>query len=355
MEEDKNCFFCNSICILNTIPSLSYSNKYCCSYCGEYLLDRQDSRILSGQSDSKFKIACVLNERRLKGLGGVALSNKTDKVKKVCGYPQVSIDDILDEFPKKASDFLNRTLLNLSRLATLPFEGIRLDLEIDCLNLFAPDRKGCYAFLRELAQQGFIRFNEVKAGTQFNFFFLTNKCWDKIENLKIKEKSRMKQSKNEEKAERSVLTMPVRSSKDNWEDIKSEYDISKRDFGKKINFVSDSFKRKVIFRDVEHAFVLASEGFAKPAVILAGGVIEELLRLYLKHKNIAAAGNTFNEYIKACEQNKLLQTGIGKLSDSAREFRNFVHLSKESTKKHSITKAAAKGSVSSIFTIANDL
>ncbi len=128
MNEDKNCFFCNSTCILNTIPSLSYSNKYCCSYCGEYLLDRQDYRILSAQSDSKFKIACVLNERRLKGLGGVALSNKTDKVNKVCGYPQVSIDDILDEFPKKASDFLNRTLLNLSRLATLPFEGIRLDL-----------------------------------------------------------------------------------------------------------------------------------------------------------------------------------------------------------------------------------
>ena len=164
----------------------------------------------------------------------------------------------------------------------------------------------------------------------------------------------MKQSKKDEKTVGRVLTMPVRSSKDNWEAIKSEYGISKRDFGKKINFVSDSFKRKIIFRDVEHAFVLASEGFAKPAVILAGGVIEELLRLYLKHKNISASGNTFNEYIKACEQNNLLQTGIGKLSDSAREFRNFVHLSKESTKKHSITKAAAKGAVSSIFTIAND-
>ncbi len=171
---------------------------------------------------------------------------------------------------------------------------------------------------------------------------------------KIKERSRIKQSKKGEKAIGNLLTMPVRSSKDNWEAIKSEYGINKRDFGKKINFVSDSFKRKVIFRDVEHAFVLASEGFAKPAVILAGGVIEELLRLYLKYKKIAAAGNTFNEYIKACEQNKLLQTGIGKLSDSAREFRNFVHLSKESTKKHSITKAAAKGAVSSIFIIAND-
>jgi len=164
-----------------------------------------------------------------------------------------------------------------------------------------------------------------------------------------------KKAQDNLKQRENVFIMPVRSSKENWEAIKSEYGISKRDFGKKINFVSDSFKREVIFRDVEHAFVLASEGFAKPAVILAGGVIEELLRLYLKHKNIAAAGNTFNEYIKACKQNKLLQTGIGKLSDSAREFRNFVHLSKESAKKHSITKAAAKGAVSSIFIIANDL
>jgi predicted GIY-YIG superfamily endonuclease len=85
----------------------------------------------------------------------------------------------------------------------------------------------------------------------------------------------------ERKAEGSMLMITVRSNKDIWEAIKSEYDISKMTFGKKINFVSDSFKRKIIFRDVEHAFVLASQGFSKPALILAGGVIEELLRLYL--------------------------------------------------------------------------
>ena len=282
------------------------------------------------------------------------MSNKTDKVDKVCGYPQVSVDDILDDFPKKASDFLNRTLFNLSRLADPPFEGIRLDLEIDCLNLFTPDRERSYAFLRELAQQGFIRFNEVEAGLQLNFFFLTTKFWEKVENLKIKQKSRMKQSKTEEKAEGSVLTMPVRSTNDNWEDIKSAYDISKRDFGKKINFVSDSFKRKIIFRDVEHAFVLASEGFSKPALILAGGVIEELLRLYLEHNRIKPQGKMFVDYIKACEDNGLLKRGVSRLTDSIRDFRNLVHLGNEKTKRYTISKATAKGSVASIFTIAND-
>jgi DNA-binding Lrp family transcriptional regulator len=66
-----------------------------------------------------------------------------------------------------------------------------------------------------------------------------------------------------------------------WKNIEKEYGVSKRAFGKKINFVKDDFKRRVIFRDIEQAYFLAFNGFSKPAVILAGGVIEELLRLYL--------------------------------------------------------------------------
>jgi len=163
-----------------------------------------------------------------------------------------------------------------------------------------------------------------------------------------------KKAQDNLKQRENVFIMPVRSSKDNWEAIKSEYGISKRHFGKKINFVSDSFKRKIIFRDVEHAFVLASQAFSKPALILAGGVIEELLRLYLKHNKIFPASNIFDAYIKACDQHKLLKSGISRLSDSVRHFRNLVHLSKEETKKHTISKATAKGAVASIFTIAND-
>ncbi|MFC1903234.1 hypothetical protein ACFLX4_04120, partial [Chloroflexota bacterium] len=66
----------------------------------------------------------------------------------------------------------------------------------------------------------------------------------------------------------------------NWKAIENDFDITKRSFGKKINFVSGNYQRSIIFRDVEHSFVLANLGFSKPAVILAGGVIEELLRLY---------------------------------------------------------------------------
>ena len=51
---------------------------------------------------------------------------------------------------------------------------------------------------------------------------------------------------------------------------------------------------------------------------------------------------------------KAIKSAIRKLTDSVRHFRNLVHLELEKDRKHSISKATAKGAVSSIFTIAND-
>jgi len=141
---------------------------------------------------------------------------------------------------------------------------------------------------------------------------------------------------------------------DAWNRIKNEFGISKHSFGRKIDFIKDVFKRKIIFRDIRHAYLLADKGFSKPALILAGGVIEELLRLYLKHKNINPPNNTFDGYIKACEEHGFLKSGISNLSHSFRHFRNIVHLEKEISPKYTISKATAKGAVSSIFTISND-
>ena len=189
MSEDKNCFFCGSECEIYPAPLMHNVKDYRCKYCGPYLLNhhfiKRNSHI--NETKNKFKIACILNERRLKGLGGIALSNKTDKEDKIYTYPQVSVDDILDEFPKKASDFLNRTLLNLSRLPKRPFEVIKLNMTkaVDRLLLFTPDKDGCYAFLRELAEQKYIRFNEIKVAgrPQWDFLFLTTKFWEIVENL----------------------------------------------------------------------------------------------------------------------------------------------------------------------------
>lgn len=139
-----------------------------------------------------------------------------------------------------------------------------------------------------------------------------------------------------------------------WLEIEKDFEVSKRAFGKKINFVKDKFKRKIIFRDIAQAYFFAENSFNKPAVILAGGVIEELLRLYLEHKKISPSDNTFNEYIKSCNNNRLFKKGISQLSHSLRNFRNIVHLKNEESGKFTISKPTAKGAITSIFTISND-
>jgi hypothetical protein len=141
---------------------------------------------------------------------------------------------------------------------------------------------------------------------------------------------------------------------DYWDNIKKDFDVSKRILCKKINFIKDSFNRQVIFRDIEQAYILCKRGFYKPSVLLAGGVIEELLRQYLNFKNIAPQNDTFDGYIKACEQHGLLKSAIRQLSDSVRQFRNLVHIAKEQSPKYSISRATAWGAVSIIFTISND-
>jgi hypothetical protein len=145
------------------------------------------------------------------------------------------------------------------------------------------------------------------------------------------------------------------NANDAWKAIKSVYDTDKKAFGRRIRFVSDAFKREIIFRDVAQAFLLAETGFSKPAVILAGSVLEELLRLFLESNGLKPLNNTFDGYIKACVDKGLLKPPVHKLTDSFRQFRNLVHLMGETSPRHTISKATAKGAVSSIFTIVNDL
>src|SRR3972149_2320974 len=114
---------------------------------------------------------------------------------------------------------------------------------------------------------------------------------------------------------------------DPWNNIYKDFGIKKLAFAKKINFVTNEYKRDILFRDIEQAYILVKNDFYKPATLLAGGVIEELLRLYLESKGIKPAKDNFENYIIAYERN--LKSAISCLTDSVRYFRNFVHLEKE--------------------------
>jgi hypothetical protein len=139
-----------------------------------------------------------------------------------------------------------------------------------------------------------------------------------------------------------------------WDAIQSEFGLGKQVFGKRIAFVTDKRERDILFRDVEHAYLLSRNGLSKPAIILAGSVIEELLRLHLQAKGIKPPSEKFEAYVRKCEEAGLLKSAISRLSDSVRHFRNLVHIEKEMTEGQMISKAMAQSAVASIFTIVND-
>lgn len=146
----------------------------------------------------------------------------------------------------------------------------------------------------------------------------------------------------------------MNAGKDSWSEIQTEYDYSKLKFAKQISFAS-SFKRGIIIRDVAQAHSCLKQGFYKPAAILAGGVIEEILRLYLNHHKYPTKNRKFENYIDDCKQYQLVRTGIANLAHAFRDFRNFAHLGKENSKQRSISKTTANGAVNAIFTIVGNL
>jgi len=156
-EDEKNCPFCDYDSRADRLPAMCNSTRYDCEYCGVYILDSQGFDILT-KDENKFKMACVLNERRLKGFGGIALDDETKKEDLVCGYPRISVNELLAQFPQTAGELLNRILLNLNRLAPRPFSEIPLNFKKrDNLYLFTKDTGECMTILKELSEQGLIR------------------------------------------------------------------------------------------------------------------------------------------------------------------------------------------------------
>ena len=91
-ENEKKCFFCGyDLRRAAYLTERRYSTLHDCEYCGTYILDSQGFNILT-EDENKFKMACVLNERRLKGFKGIALDDETKKEDLVCGYPRISVN-----------------------------------------------------------------------------------------------------------------------------------------------------------------------------------------------------------------------------------------------------------------------
>lgn len=95
-------------------------------------------------------------------------------------------------------------------------------------------------------------------------------------------------------------------------------------------------------------------GFDKSSIILAGGVIEEILLHLLQSKGCSVQGKKFFELINLAKQESIFEKSIHGLLDPLRDFRNLVHIEKE-RKEFSADKAMAKTAISALFLIIKEI
>ena len=193
----------------------------------------------------------------------------------------------------------------------------------------------------EITSKGFKFFASIKAET----------IWKRIKKEGLEEYWSDAKINNETNVYNNLMI----NNTSVWKFIKNDYGISKNIFGKNLNFIKNKHTRGVIFRDVAHSYLLLHDGFLKSAIILAGSIIEEILRQFLLAQNIRPDKDTFEKYIDACYKYDILKKGTNQLTESLRLFRNISHISREIQDNIKVSKSIAAGAVASIFTIVNNL
>lgn len=259
----------------------------------------------------------------------------------------------MDTLTKNAASILNLLFENKKKFLTAKEILDATHLSVKHINTAVNYLTGCGAIETDFGNQlSEFKFNTIREGDYSEAYHEHFKKLGNRRDIIIKMSSNNR-GNNLETKQNSKMIIDSFNEKNVWVAIGKEYNINKIKFGRRINFVKEKFKREVIFRDVGQAFYLAKNGFNKPAVILSGGVMEELLRLYLDSHNIKSDKETFEKYIDACIENKLLESSVSKLSESIRYFRNIVHLEREKSPKQTISKSTALGAVSAIFSLLN--
>lgn len=152
---------------------------------------------------------------------------------------------------------------------------------------------------------------------------------------------------------------------DMWEQVTEEFAVTKRKLAKRIPYVLNRKVRAIIYRDIEDAMRCKQHSLWKPSVILAGGVVECLMRNLVdsvgdekkvrtaykeffperKHKK----PETLEEYIGVCRHLGLVDGSIADLLSAVRGWRNLVHPDKERRSALKPDKNMAETALRSIF------
>lgn len=127
--EDKKCLLCGENANIKSIPNRADTYQYICSYCGAYIITGLlKYELVNCALEDKLKIAAYLKERILKDLPVPWLFARQSEIQNMgTNELAIGIDTILNNFPSKISEILDRVLLNLNRCTQYFGQSIPID------------------------------------------------------------------------------------------------------------------------------------------------------------------------------------------------------------------------------------
>lgn len=149
-----------------------------CPRCGRFALhfSLHNNGKINVEDDVRFKVQCLFAERALRGLPAVLLALRPFQTAST--YVGFHLEEFLEGFPKRPSEYFDRTLLNLSFIVKPPVGSFPLTPQLFSL-CFTRDPAECQMVLKELTNQGYLSW----VGDAGSNWCITGKGWERIERL----------------------------------------------------------------------------------------------------------------------------------------------------------------------------
>ena len=183
------CLLCNQEAIYDAMPIIDQKQYdapfYNCPQCGKYVLEMGlPTELKEDKSGKIFRLACLIREHRRNGADGpfgLFGENSQESANTIHGYLKRwwRIDELLQEFPK-ATELVDRALLNLPQFVHHPLDSIELTHEEAQYLFFSPDNRAM-TLLGYMEEMGLLRIGATsRSGITFS---IAPAGWQRISDL----------------------------------------------------------------------------------------------------------------------------------------------------------------------------
>lgn len=180
----SECLICKRDCETDS-TAIQKVTIFKCKSCGTFgILDRIQGTFTD--SEELLKLSHLLAEHHYKDANRLLLSNIDNGLQN--GYIVIDSNTLLKNYPKDASEILDRTLLTLSRMIKHPSDKIRITNDSKEI-FFSNNSYSILYMIRQLAKQGFIT-NIEKMENDIN---IESEGWRRIYELRKKPEGQINQ------------------------------------------------------------------------------------------------------------------------------------------------------------------